>query len=89
MKLLAAVRAGKVAEVKKLLAQRVEVNFADSETGETPLGVAAGNGNTQIVRVLLDAGADPDYSRGVDVPLEAAARAGQVDSPPRMRPAAR
>lgn len=57
--LRAAASHGDVAVVGELLAQGVDVDDA-SEYGATALVLAALNGHPEVVRALLDAGADPD-----------------------------
>lgn len=85
--LLAAAGSGDLAEVRRLLAER----GTDPEVGVagrgTPLIRAAAGGHVEIVRELLDAGADPDgtevagdWSREVQrSPLGAAARGGHLE----------
>jgi hypothetical protein len=75
--LRAAASSGDVGAVGELLAQRVDVDDAN-EYGATALILAALNGHAEVVRALLDAGADPDladafYGRS---PLEWATLAG-------------
>jgi ankyrin repeat protein len=64
--------------VKRLIEQKADVNLPDKAIGFTPLMWAAREGNTDIIRILLDAGADPffvnkaikgspDFSNSVDV----------------------
>ncbi|CAA9306286.1 MAG: Ankyrin [uncultured Cytophagales bacterium] len=62
--LIAAVKAGDIGQVKQRLAAGAPVNERVPRVGSldddyTPLGIAAREGHTDIVRVLLDAGADP------------------------------
>jgi hypothetical protein len=45
-------------KVKELIAAGMDVNVVDSETNVTALMEAVGNGNQEMVRVLLNAGAD-------------------------------
>ncbi len=45
--------------VAKLIEDGINVNEADS-SGDTPLYIAAGKGNPEAVKLLLDAGADPN-----------------------------
>lgn len=63
LRLLAAVKAGDINEVRRLIAAGAAVNeraplVGDLDDNYTPLGVAAREGHGDIVRVLLDAGAD-------------------------------
>ncbi len=55
--LLNAVRRDDVAEVRGLLRNGVDLNSRGSD-GLTPLMIAAGKGNADLVRLLIDAGAD-------------------------------
>lgn len=52
--------AGQLAVLKYLIAQGHEVNFADSYKGETPLMAAAASGRAEAIRLLLQAGANPN-----------------------------
>jgi len=61
-RLYAAVRAGKVAEVRQLLAAGADVNVRDS-LGGTPLLDAAWAGNLEITKLLLAGGADVNVRR--------------------------
>jgi hypothetical protein len=56
--LLAAVLREDVEEVKGLLATGAEVNVLDKEYNMTPLAQAASQGNLELIRILLNAGAD-------------------------------
>ncbi|MGD8377061.1 MAG: ankyrin repeat domain-containing protein, partial [Acidobacteriota bacterium] len=58
--LFAAVRAGDVAETGRLLDAGVPLESEDNY-GSTPLLMAAANGRVDVVRLLLDRGADPDH----------------------------
>ena len=57
--LIAAARVGFVDAAEQLLARRVKVDAAN-RMGETPLIVAVQQRQAPMVRLLLDAGADPD-----------------------------
>ena len=56
--LMNAVLRGDSREVKTLLAKRAFVNAKDEYSGRTPLIMATVNGHIEIVRTLLDRGAD-------------------------------
>lgn len=60
--LLAAIRHHRVACVSMLLEAGVNVNVVNA-IGMSPLLLAAGSGQTEIVRKLLDWGADPNYQQ--------------------------
>lgn len=54
--------------IARMLLERgagVDVNFRGAE-GNTPLKTAAEHGNTELAKLFLDAGADPDYVGGID-----------------------
>ena len=52
-------------DVAKLFIERgANINFVSLETGTTPLGIAAENGQEKTVRMLLEMGADPSLPRG-------------------------
>jgi ankyrin repeat protein len=79
--LMKAVRQDDAARVRALIAQGVDVNELDSN-GDPPLVMAAYKGHTEIVRLLLEAGADvaavdPDMHATA---LHAAAYAGRTDA---------
>ncbi|WP_431954801.1 ankyrin repeat domain-containing protein [Actinacidiphila sp. bgisy167] len=86
-KLMAAVTAGDAAEVRRLLAAGAEVDerfpivngFNDAHT---PLLVAARDGHIEIVRILLEAGADVNATEPTfgAVPLHKAVYNGHVES---------
>jgi ankyrin repeat protein len=61
--LLEAVERGDMAEVRRLIDAGADVNFRDwDEGGLCPLDFAADNGNVEMLRLLLDAGAsDLDF----------------------------
>ncbi len=49
-----------VGEVRRLLAAGEDVNFLDESTETLPLGEAARSGEPELLRTILDAGADPN-----------------------------
>ena len=55
--LMKAVNSNNAASVRELIGQGVDVNELDA-AGDAPLVMAAYNGHTEIVRLLLEAGAD-------------------------------
>lgn len=57
--ILRAVKGGDVDQVAALLRINADLSIPDKDTGRTPLHIAAEQGNSVIVRVLLDANADP------------------------------
>jgi ankyrin repeat protein len=84
--LTAAVQAGDIAEVERLIGAGARVNERTPLVGGfdddyTPLGVAAREGHADIVRVLLDAGADPRRTTGLmrGTPGHEAAYFGHAD----------
>lgn len=75
-----AVATGKVAEVESLVEAGADINGANT-TGQTPLHLAVANGNAEMVRVLLEDGAEldlPDASEQCSA-LHVAAQNGDVD----------
>ncbi|MCE7007196.1 ankyrin repeat domain-containing protein [Kibdelosporangium philippinense] len=79
--LLNAVRRDDLHEVRGLLRNGVDVNARGSD-GLTALMVAAGKGNAELVRMLLDAGADVYTSDSVAgaTALHKAVQAGDLDT---------
>jgi ankyrin repeat protein len=65
---------GSLQEVKRWLAEGADVNAV---RGRTPLQVACGCGNYEVVRLLLQAGADPNKGSRRETPLIAAALGGK------------
>lgn len=79
-RLLAAVRAGDIAAARELLeADRALANTADAK-GVLPLVEASDRGNLELVRLLLDSGADPVLGD----PLLAATHAGPHKTGPAL-----
>lgn len=65
-------------QVWQLCQNGAELSLIDESTGLTALAHAAETGQIEIVRTLLDAGADPDLG-GVTTPLEAAVVEGHAE----------
>jgi hypothetical protein len=70
--LMMAVKADNTEEAIKLLGRGVDANSRTTPNGWSALHYAAMNGNVEIVKALLKAGADPNY---------AGAKDGQANSP--------
>lgn len=86
LSLAAAVMAGNAGEVERLVADGADLNARIPITGSldddyTPLGLAVRDGFPQIVRLLLDAGADPRRTIGLmkGTPVHEAAFFGRAD----------
>lgn len=79
--LIEAVRADEVANVGLLLAGGADPNTVDdSRVGEALITIAAENGSAEVVRLLLDAGANNSPVNGSDwTPLRAAIYEGHAD----------
>jgi ankyrin repeat protein len=60
--LFEAIKAGDTAKVKKSLAEGAKVNDPETPGGWSALHYAVRDGNEAIVKLLLEAGANPDYS---------------------------
>lgn len=81
--LLEAVKKGNVAQVKSILAESLsntEIN-QKGHGGDTPLGIAARNGNLEIVKALVERGASLDIGKesGDWTPLMYASAYGHVE----------
>lgn len=79
-KLHAACREGSVTAVKKAIAAGVDIESVDPTFGTTPLGSAAMAGKTEVMRVLIEAGADIHGSNLDRSPVIAAASGRWVDA---------
>jgi ankyrin repeat protein/beta-lactamase regulating signal transducer with metallopeptidase domain len=64
-----AVKAGDLAEVKRLIGQGANVTAPAGEESLTPLGEAAHKGHAEIVKVLLESGADVENAADYFTPL--------------------
>jgi hypothetical protein len=64
--LMTAVKADNNAEAIKLIAKGADANSRTSPSGWSALHYAAMNGNAEIVKALLKAGADPNYAGAKD-----------------------
>jgi ankyrin repeat protein len=53
---------GDVSKARLLIEHGAEINRIDDEYRSTPLGYAARWGHVEVVKLLLDCGADPDKS---------------------------
>lgn len=60
--LMAAVKSDNTEEVTRLIGKGADANSRTSPTGWSALHYAARNGNVELVQLLLNAGADPNYS---------------------------
>lgn len=60
--LMAAVKADNTEEARRLIGKGADANSRTSPNGWSALHYAARNGNVEIVQLLLNAGADPNYS---------------------------
>lgn len=79
--LTAAILGSQVSRVASLLRRGAPINAAD-KFGTTPLYRAAVQGEREIVRLLLEAGADPNLESGAEdegMPLCAAASWGRTE----------
>lgn len=75
-KLLSAVKSSDTSGVAKAIKRGEVVNAMDEESGESVLALAASAGYPSIVRLLLEAGADPNFLETVAWPLSNAAGSG-------------
>ncbi len=73
---------GSVATVEQLVAAGADVTYGEHEGSGTALHIAAGQGHTDVVALLLEIGADPsiEVSNGyATLPIHWAASAGETD----------
>lgn len=76
--LFEAIEKGDLISLRKLMRTGVDLRQIDEDSGAAPLAVAAESGRHDIVRILLRAGADPDWG-GVTAPLGTAALEGHLE----------
>lgn len=78
--LIEAAREGDLHSVRRLIAQRVDVNSVDSQ-GRTPLMLAAGGGEAGVAALLIDAGAKlNETSAAGETALMSAAMKGDAET---------
>lgn len=79
--LVRAIRGRDPAAVANAISTGIDIGLRDPEFGIPPITLAAIVGEPEVVRILLDAGADPD-ALGQDgrTPLHGAAFAGRIDA---------
>ena len=79
--LLDAAFAGEIGAVKQLIAIGVDVNWPDEELGDKALHRAAMEGHVEIMRLLMDNGADINAADAFgERPLHYAADAGHMEA---------
>ncbi|WP_460201825.1 ankyrin repeat domain-containing protein [Scytonema sp. NUACC21] len=66
--------AGDISKVREFIDSGIDVNCLDSESGWTPLEIAANEGNLEAIEILLEAGAS--VHKGASTPLHLAASNG-------------
>ena len=72
---------GTAGEVKAALASGAQVDYKETQTGATAIMIAAARGDTTIIAVLLDAGADVNvHAQNGMTPLMAASYKAQPDA---------
>lgn len=74
-----AVRSGESSKLAEALAAGVDLDVMDEQSGESALAIAAGRGDVVAVKMLLEAGADPNHLETISWPLTNAARYGHAD----------
>jgi uncharacterized protein len=75
------VEAGDVEQIRRLLEEyKMPVDIEIDEEGSTPLIIAAYYGHLDIVKLLIDAGANANYATpSGDTPLKSALQDGALD----------
>ena len=77
--LFLAASSGDARKIKKLIGEKVDVNTQD-EQGRTPLSCAIWNGNEEVARLILEAGADLELKDKNDqTSLHLASYLGEVE----------
>ena len=79
MKIYELIEAGDLAGIRDV-AVDMNLNRSFPDSDECPLSAAASLGDPDIVRLLLEFGADPNYRKTVTPPLAAAASSGSVET---------
>ena len=71
---------GEINRVMDMIEQGIDVNYQD-DTNETALYVASENGQIDIVKILLENGANPNLQENVhgETPLMVATKIGRID----------
>lgn len=78
--LLLACHRGDLKSTEKLIEAKVDLNIQDSKTGKTPLHEAVIEGHKNVVRALMDAGADVNIQdKNGNTPLHIAIGLGRID----------
>lgn len=86
IELIQAVKEGDIAKAKEFLKGEVDINGHGDEQRWTPLNYASGKGNLDMVRLLLENGADV-FNIGSDLrtPYEIALAAGHIEVAQQLR----
>ena len=70
---------GDAAALKKAIAAGADVNHSFPDSDESLLSAAAYQGNSELVQLLLELGADPNYPKTVTPSLTAAVQSGSME----------